>query len=133
MSGFLALFDGKETVDLGNGYACTIRKFLSEDDFAAAADALVPVKKLAPNGIEGAVDTKGYSRVLVLRALVSWTLDDENGNMLPITLDTIKRLPQVVFAKILAAVQNNNTEDEGSAATQREFRGANDSSDQGQL
>lgn len=128
MAGFFSLFDGNTTVDLGNNYSATIRKYLSEDDFSAASDALTPGKRIAASGLESGVDTTSYNRILVLRSLVSWTLDDEQGNILPITIDVLRKIPHVTFKVLLDAVNKNNEESGESPQEQATFPNENEGS-----
>lgn len=47
----------------------------------------------------------------VVASVVAWNLDDENG-IAPINMQTIRRLPDVVFDQLLAAVEDSNKADE---------------------
>lgn len=116
---YLDHFAGTKTVDLGFGHSAVIKEYLTEEDFSAATDALLVNKKLGNKGVESNVDTTGYQRILVLRSLVSWTLDDANGPM-AITLDNLKRLPIAAFRKLSDAVNLSNGED--SPEDQARFR-----------
>jgi hypothetical protein len=125
MPGFLSLYDKTETLDLGDGFSCVFRKYLSEGDFAAASDALLANKtyqEAATATVTAKVNTGAYHRSLVVAALVSWNLTDENSNVMPINEATLKALPNVVFRKMLNKVMELNNEVEATAEAEVDFR-----------
>ena len=48
----------------------------------------------------------------VLASVVAWNLDDDNGMTAPVNMQTIRRLPDVVFDQLLAAVEETNKSDD---------------------
>ena len=48
----------------------------------------------------------------VLASVVAWNLDDDNGMTAPVNMQTIRRLPDVVFDQLLAAVGETNKSDD---------------------
>lgn len=45
---------------------------------------------------------------LVLASIAGWNLDDDNGTVWPINLQSVRRLPEAVFERIFAQVEKSN-------------------------
>lgn len=117
--GFLDLYTGTITVDLGNDYKVEIKKFLSNEDYTAANKALMTSPILEAGGVKAAVDINAYNNVLVLRAIESWNLTDNSDSVMPVNADSIAKLPQSVFVQILQSIEDQNKE--RSPAEQGQF------------
>ena len=139
MAGFLALFDEQRTITVERGDVkreVVIRRYLSQKDFNAAQEALLPTRLLSAetnktSRITSRVDSGGYNQTLLLKAIVSWTIDDASGSILPIDADSLQKLPQVIFRQILEEVLKDNNEEEDSAEAQTKFRSGSDAGDSG--
>jgi hypothetical protein len=55
----------------------------------------------------------------VLASVLAWNFDDDSGMTAPINMQTIRRLPEVVFDQLLAAVEETNEPD--APAERRRF------------
>ena len=94
-------------VELDGGYWVDVAPLTkAEDD--AAQEALTgslegPVSDLA--SLRARLNQRGYTDVLLTSAIKVWNLDDEDGHVLPITVDTIQGLADGDATKILAVVR----------------------------
>jgi hypothetical protein len=143
VTAFEDYYEGTEDLDLGHGFSCTLRKYLSQDDFRAAGSALVRNRKWRETGIQtevsGDYDAFSYYHAIVCAALVAWNLTrtvnkgTDNEKIVPIDITSrskkeqeVARLPQPVFRKILARVLelNNEANEDGqqSAKADADFR-----------
>jgi hypothetical protein len=132
--GFLSDYQDVTTVyfDDDNKWWAKVRKHLRRGDFKAAQVALISPemrfvdddKGESKQDTRGRVDTGSYQNELVARALVEWNLTDEEGVLLPLAPDEMKRvsvdlLPEPVFEKILNAIEGaaKKKKDEGAEDT----------------
>jgi hypothetical protein len=134
--GFLSLFDGVERVEVAEGYYVTLKKYLSNDDYTAAQNALLTSRQLVSGGgaadkISAKIDTAGYQQTLLFHAIEAWNLTDVNDVALPLNIDSVKRLPQPTFLLLYGRVTANNKEKE-TAAEQTSFRDSDNSVGVGQ-
>ena len=100
-------------------------------DFTAAQNALLTSRQLVSGGgtadkISAKIDTAGYQQVLLFRAIDSWNLTDKEDAALPLSIESVTRLPQPTFLKLYACVTANNNEKE-TAKEQTSFRSGDDS------
>lgn len=109
--GFLSKYDGTEQIPIDEEYWVVIKKHLSSGEYDAAKAALtrVQVDDTTESGLRPDPDVPNYQREVVIAAIVSWNLTDENDGALP--LDTIahkrasvKRLPDLVVTKIYSRI-----------------------------
>jgi hypothetical protein len=120
---FTSIYDENVDIDVGDGFTITVKKYLSDRDFEAAAAALVRNRKYKESGVSteitGDFDAFAYNRTLVERALVAWTLTKDNpndpaGEPVAIPIEDWKRgrftLPQPVFRQVLVRVLELNNE-----------------------
>lgn len=112
--GFLGLYSGTEKIDVAPGYWVEVKKFLTNADYSEAQKALVvrPHIKGGENGqtVEGGIESESYMQVVVLRGTVAWNLTDENDADLPITIESIERIPQPIFLKVYTRISELNNE-----------------------
>ncbi len=136
--GFLSLFDATERVVVAEGqdkdgntvpYWVDLKKFLNNEDFTAASEALLQQQQLTANAGENAegrvsarVNTNAYQQILLFRAIKEWNLTDSNDAPIPVRLETVRKLPQPVFALLLEHVTANNNPAQESREEQRSFR-----------
>jgi hypothetical protein len=134
--GFLSLFDETESIEVAPGYSVVLKKYLSNDDYTAAQNALLTSRQLVSGGgaadkISAKIDTAGYQQTLLFHAIESWNLTDKQDAALPLSIDSVKRLPQPTFLKLYARVTANSNEKE-TAAEQTSFRDGDNSVGVGQ-
>lgn len=109
MPGFLSQYTDIERIDLGGGYWVDIKKYLTSADASAAQRALTRPKVRSKIGeksseLEGDTDIAAYHEEMVLRSVVEWNLDDENGKVLPMNRETYRKLPQAVVNKLVQRI-----------------------------
>ena len=79
-----------------------------KQDALRKAVKFVP-SKVEPNGLEPVIDPWALNDQLLLKTLVSWDLKDGNGQILPITLESIHALePPELVEKMIAFTQRLN-------------------------
>lgn len=88
--GYVAEYSGTDTISLTNPkYEVTLRQCLSRTQLAQA-EALLTQAVVDMNG-NGSVkpDVTRYRDMMVFFSIVSWNLDDEAGNPIPVTPTTV--------------------------------------------
>ena len=133
--GFLNLYDSTEEIvvaqnpdDPSTPYTVTIKQFLTNEEYAKAQKALmrprVTVKAGQDAETEATMESEAYQQVLVFSAVVSWNLTDRNDQPLPLTIESVRALPQVVFNKLYARINDlNKSSKEGGSAKDHELNG----------
>ncbi|MBT8160988.1 MULTISPECIES: hypothetical protein [Arthrobacter] len=117
--GFISKYTKTERIDLEDGFWVEIRPHLTAAQKAAAEDKLVSMDGNT-SGMQ--IGTGAYNIVLTTQAICSWNLTDEHDNPMPVTpedkrLESVKRLPSWVTAKVVAAIRDAETKSaEGRAA-----------------
>lgn len=122
MSGFLSLYSGTERVILGGDYWVEIRQFLSNADYATAQRALF-IPKVKNQEVTATIESEAYQQTLVLLSIVNWNLTDENNVLMPVTIESVRRLPQRSFLQLLDRITELNNQgdlDVAPGATERE-------------
>lgn len=74
--------------------------------------------------VTAGINTARYNRILVLRSLEDWNIEDERGNKLPINEVNLSKLPNHIFRTILNRVLEINRESDAvrSPQAEAEFR-----------
>lgn len=110
MAGFLSDYNKTRRVPIGRperGYWAEIREVLSVGDKEEADRALARAH-VGDGGVQMEMDTVGYRQLMVLRSIIAWNLDNEDGTIWPITLESIKRLPDLEFNSLHAVIDKLN-------------------------
>jgi hypothetical protein len=89
-----------DAVEISGGYKVTIQTLSKAARDKANSYLLMDARQhmeSAPGEAarivtDGALDNSGYTTSLLLGGIVEWTLDDEAGNILPMTRDTIENV-----------------------------------------
>jgi hypothetical protein len=104
-----------ETVEISGGYKVTIQTLGKAAQDKANSYLLMDARQhmeSTPGEVariitDGALDNSGYTTSLLLGGIVEWTLDDEAGNILPMTRDTIENVLTAKDAATLVLAINN--------------------------
>lgn len=104
-----------ETVAISGGYKVTIQKLSKAAQDKASSYLLIDARQhmeatpgeAARIVTDGALDNSGYTSALLLGGIVDWTLDDEAGNILPMTRDTIENVLTAQDAATLVVAISN--------------------------
>jgi hypothetical protein len=89
-----------QTVQLSGGYTATVQKLSKLQQDRANSYLLMDARQhmeatpgeAARIVTDGALDNAGYTTSLLLAGIVEWNLDDEAGNVLPMTRDVIENV-----------------------------------------
>jgi hypothetical protein len=100
MPGYLSKSRTYQTIPLSGGYTATIQKLTKAAMDRATSYLLIDARQhmeATPGEVariitDGAMDNSGYTTSLLLSGIVEWSLDDEAGNPLPMTKDTIENV-----------------------------------------
>jgi hypothetical protein len=89
---------------------CLPRKALKKAE-AALSQAVVQQDQAASDGmnVSMAPDVAGYRDLMVLGSISSWNLDDERGQVIPVTLDNVGLLSGADFKLIYERVDALNS------------------------
>lgn len=129
--GFLSAYSGTQKVTVGDparGYWVEIREYVSQGDKTKAEQVLQGRQRVNGSDVVMDMDVAGYRQLMVLASIVSWNLDDDNGRVWPINLQSVRQLPGPEFDRIWKVVDELNAP--ASTAERRQFPGALDGGDQ---
>ena len=121
---FLSAYNGTDKVKVGpagTDYWVEVKKFLTQGGQEAAEKALTKMVSVAGSP-EARPDVASYRQLMVLAAIENWNLDGDDGQILPITRQSVQKLPVPVFNQLWEKVQANNSEAERSPEEQLDFR-----------
>lgn len=107
---FLDHYEGTVRVDVGNpehGYYVELWEHASEENLEEAERALTKMR-ITNNAPDIDSDTVTYRRRMVLAYVKEWNLDDD-GVIWPYTLESVKRLPKLVFRQLWQVVDDLDT------------------------
>lgn len=110
--GYVAVFSGTDKLVLPSSpqYYVLLRKCLSRAQLKQAESLLTQaVIDMQGNG-SVKPDVAGYRNAMVLFSLADWNLDDENGNVLPITPATVDMLAGPDFDAVWNRVDELNSD-----------------------
>lgn len=110
--GFLSAYDGDETVaiphpDPSKNYWVKLRRYLSHGSTEKAALALQEMEMVAGKP-QPAPNLRKHQDERVHAAILDWNLDDDNGVIWPINMQSIRRLPDEVFDLLHTRVEELN-------------------------
>lgn len=122
--GFLSSYTGTVRVNVGppdKEYWVDLKKFVTQGGQEAAEAALAQMT--VQNGTAVPTpDVAKYRKLMVLAALEDWNLDDDQGKVMPLNIQSIQKLPMPVFDALWTQVQKNNSEADRSSEEQLDFR-----------
>jgi hypothetical protein len=123
--GFLSAYAGTVRVKVGldaDDYYVDLKKFITQGDQERAEAALVRTTTNAKGEVQVEPDVASYRKFMVLAAIDSWNLDDDNQAVLLVTEDNVSKLPMPVFNALWEQVQKNNSEAARTSEEQLDFR-----------
>lgn len=107
---FLDHYEGTVRVDVGDpkhGYYVELWEHASEENLEEAERALTKMR-ITNNAPDIDSDTVTYRRRMVLAYIKEWNLDDD-GVIWPYTMESVKRLPKLVFRQLWQVVDDLDT------------------------
>lgn len=113
--------------DLGRGYWVELREVLSQGGKQTAERALLSGRIRPGEGAEMSMDHVGYRELMLLASIVAWNLDDPDGTIWPVTLESVQRLPGPEFERLAKLVDDMNAPP--TTEERRQFPDASVSSD----
>jgi hypothetical protein len=125
--GFLSAYDGTTRVPVGDperGYWVELREILSQGARQKAENELMGRQQINGGDVLMKMDVVGYRQAMLLASVKDWNLDDDNGRVWPINIQSIQRLPGPVFDELWQIVDKSNAP--RTAADQRQFRDEGD-------
>lgn len=129
--GFLSAYSSTRRVDIGDparGYWVELREVLSQGAKEKAEQALMGRQHVNGGDVVVNMDVARYRQLMVLASIKDWNLDDDNGQVWPLNLQSVQRLPGVVFDQLWSIVDGSN--EPRGAAEQRQFPDGRDDGDQ---
>jgi hypothetical protein len=126
--GFLSAYDGVKRVDLGRGYWVDLVLHISQGSKEAAERAASKVK-VSRGMTDVEPDVVAFRQLMILGHIKEWNLDDDNGQVWPINITSVKRLPGDVFEEIWVVV--NELTKPRSQEDRKRFPGADDEGTEG--
>lgn len=121
--GFMSAYDGTHKVLIPHPdkeYWVELKKNLSHGATERSAAALQAMS-LVDGKPRPAPDVFKSRSETVLASIVTWNLDDDNGTVWPVNMQSVRRLPDAVFTQIHEAVEESNKP--RPAAEQARFHG----------
>lgn len=129
--GFLSAYEGTQKVTVGDparGYWVELKEVLSQGAKEKAEQALQGRQRINGGDVIAQMDVARYRQLMVLASIKDWNLDDDGGRIWPINLQSVQRLPGVVFDQLWRLVDQFN--EPADPAQQRQFPGTGDDGDQ---
>jgi hypothetical protein len=127
---FLSAYSATRKVPIGpagSGYWVELREHLSKGATEEAERALTSGRVVPGQDFEMSIDTARYRQLMLLAAIVSWNLDDDEGKVWPLTLKSVQDLPGSEFDRLWKVVDDFNSPD--SPQERRQFPDAGAGSD----
>lgn len=108
--GFLSAYGDTQTISVGHGYWIEIREHISVAS-KERAEKILSNTRVVDGGKDGRridlqMNTPGYRQQMFFESVVSWNLDDDNGEVWPISLENIRRLPGDVFDTVWKVIDD---------------------------
>jgi hypothetical protein len=94
--GFLSAYSDTRTIPIDRHYWVELREHLPQGAREASERALARIE-MVDGAARPAPDVALSRQLTVLAAIVSWNLDDDDGAVWPINLDSVRSLPGGVF------------------------------------
>lgn len=108
--GFLSAYSGTHRVTIPHpdqDYWVELREHLPHGATEKSAAALQAVTMVG-NRTMPSPDVFKSRAELVLASVVEWNLDDDNGTVWPVNMQSIRRLPEPVFDRLIQAIETSN-------------------------
>lgn len=125
--GFLSAYEGTTKVSVGDptrGYWVELREVLSQGARQRAEQELMGRQQVSGSDVMMKMDVVGYRQMMLLASIKDWNLDEDNGQVWPINLKSIQRLPGPIFDQLWSIIDASNAP--RSVADQRQFRESGD-------
>lgn len=125
--GFLSAYSGTQRLTIGDperGYWVELREMLSQGAKEKAEQALQGRQRINGGDVITQMDVARYRQLMVLASIKDWNLDDDNKQVWPINLQSVQRLPGIVFDELWKFVDSSN--EPRPAAEQRQFPDSGD-------
>lgn len=129
--GFLTAYSNTRKVTVGDpdrGYWVELREVLSQGAKEKAEQELMGRQQINGTDVVLKMDVARYRQQMVLASIKDWNLDDDNGRIWPLNLQSVQRLPGPVFDHLWSLVDEMN--EPRSVVEQRQFHDAGDDGDQ---
>jgi hypothetical protein len=129
--GFLSAYSGTQKITVGDpsrGYWVELRETLSQGAKEKAEQALQGRQRINGGDVVAEMDVARYRQLMVLASVKDWNLDNDDQKIWPLNLQSVQRLPGVVFDELWKFVDNSNAA--RSSADQRQFPDTGDDGDQ---
>jgi len=99
--GFLSIYDGtrKVVLDKDRDYWVEIADHISQGDKEEAERCISKIVMIDGTATP-TPDVTRYRQLLVVAAIKSWNLDDDNGSVWPVDLKHVQKLPGSVFDEL---------------------------------
>jgi hypothetical protein len=94
--GFLSAYSGTRTIHIDDTYWVELREHLPQGAREDSERALARIE-VVDGTAQPAPDIAMSRQLTLLASIASWNLDDEEGRIWPITLDSVRSLPGGVF------------------------------------
>lgn len=123
--GFLSAYSKTQKVTIGDpsrGYWVELREYVSQGDKTRAEQVLQGRQHVNGSDIIMDMDVASYRQLMVLASISDWNLDDEAGQVWPINLQSVKRLPGPEFDRLWSIVDKLNAP--ATAEERRQFPGS---------
>lgn len=108
--GFLSAYSGTHRVAVPHPdreYWVELREHLPHGATEKSAAALQAVTMVG-NKVQPTPDVYKSRAELVLASIVDWNIDDDNGTVWPVNMQSIRRLPEPVFDLLYQAIEQSN-------------------------
>lgn len=119
--GFLSAYTGTYRVEFGNDFWVDLKKYITQGGQEQAEKALMKMVTVAGSP-EARPDVASYRKHMVLASIDQWNLTDDNEQILPISMQSVQRLPIPVFNELWQQVSERNSTPERSSEEQIDFR-----------
>lgn len=109
--GFLSVYDGsrKVFIDEARGYWVELSDYVSQGEKEEAERCLSRVVMVRGEAVP-TPDIARFRQQMVLAAIKSWNLDDDNSAIWPVDLKHVQMLPVALFDKLWDVVDGQNEE-----------------------
>lgn len=105
--GFLSSYSGVRRVHLDDHYWVDLKEHLSQGA-KERGDRALQQMQIVDGKPHVTPDVVEFRQQLVLASIADWNLDDDNGQVWPISMQSVKRLPVAVFDRLWGVVDETN-------------------------
>lgn len=125
--GFLSAYSGTNRVTVGDperGYWVELREVVSQGAKEKAEQELMGRQQINGGDVTTTMNIVGFRQLMLEASIANWNLDDDNGHVWPINMQSIRRLPGPVFDQLWEIVDASNAP--RPAVERRQFHDAGD-------